>query len=70
MLCQSQRRHQQELMKVLQQQQNQQQKLTGWGNIPKASVNTKSLLEIQQEEFRQMQKQQENKAQPRTVSIL
>lgn len=67
---QEERRHQQELMKVLQQQQNQQQKLTGWGNIPKASVNTKSLLEIQQEEFRQMQKQQENKAQPRTSAAM
>ncbi|XP_078064629.1 GRB10-interacting GYF protein 2 isoform X2 [Mustelus asterias] len=68
-LREEQRRQQQELMKVLQ-QQNQQQKLTGWGNIPKASVTTKSLLEIQQEEFRQMQKQQENKAQTRTSAAV
>ncbi|XP_078419772.1 GRB10-interacting GYF protein 2 isoform X2 [Cetorhinus maximus] len=68
-LREEQRRQQQELMKVLQ-QQNQQQKLTGWGNIPKASVTTKSLLEIQQEEFRQMQKQQENKTQNRASAAV
>ncbi|XP_048460082.1 GRB10-interacting GYF protein 2-like [Rhincodon typus] len=68
-LREEQRRQQQELMKVLQ-QQNQQQKLTGWGNIPKTSVTTKSLLEIQQEEFRQMQKQQENKAQTRASAAV
>ncbi|XP_069053775.1 GRB10-interacting GYF protein 2 isoform X5 [Lepisosteus oculatus] len=56
-----QRRQQQELMKVLQQQQQQQQqaKLSGWGNVPKQPAATKSLLEIQQEEARQMQKQQQ-----------
>uniref|UniRef100_UPI00398E747A GRB10-interacting GYF protein 2 n=1 Tax=Pristiophorus japonicus TaxID=55135 RepID=UPI00398E747A len=69
-LQEEQRRQQQELMKVLQQQQNQQQKLSGWGNIPKASVTTKSLLEIQQEEFRQMQKQQENRTQTRASAAV
>ncbi|XP_069752739.1 GRB10-interacting GYF protein 2 isoform X3 [Narcine bancroftii] len=67
---QEERRQQQSLMKALQQQQNQQQKLTGWGNIPKASVTTKSLLEIQQEEFRQMQKQKENRSQLRTSAAM
>ncbi|XP_067898165.1 GRB10-interacting GYF protein 2 isoform X2 [Heterodontus francisci] len=68
-LREEQRRQKQELMKVLQ-QQNQQQKLAGWGNIPKASVTTKSLLEIQQEEFSQMQKQQENKTQTRASAAV
>ncbi|XP_043926525.1 GRB10-interacting GYF protein 2 isoform X3 [Protopterus annectens] len=52
-----QQRHQKELMKVLQQQQ-QQQKLFGWASVPKNPICTKSLLEIQQEEARQMQQQQ------------
>uniref|UniRef100_A0A4W3J8Z6 GRB10 interacting GYF protein 2 n=1 Tax=Callorhinchus milii TaxID=7868 RepID=A0A4W3J8Z6_CALMI len=65
-LREEQRRQQQELMKVLQQQHHQQQKLPGWGNIPKTPVATKSLLEIQQEEARQMQKQQQNKTQTKT----
>lgn len=57
-----QRRQQRELMKALQQQQQQQQqqqKLSGWGNVTKPAGTTKSLLEIQQEEARQMQKQQQ-----------
>ncbi|XP_072428945.1 GRB10-interacting GYF protein 2 isoform X2 [Chiloscyllium punctatum] len=68
-LREEQRRQQQDLMKILQ-QQNQQQKLSGWGNIPKPSVTTKSLLEIQQEEFKQMQKQQENKTQTRASAAV
>uniref|UniRef100_F6XTD4 GRB10 interacting GYF protein 2 n=1 Tax=Callithrix jacchus TaxID=9483 RepID=F6XTD4_CALJA len=59
-LREEQRRQQRELMKALQQQQQQQQqKLSGWGNVSKPSGTTKSLLEIQQEEARQMQKQQQ-----------
>ncbi|XP_064142613.1 GRB10-interacting GYF protein 2 isoform X1 [Loxodonta africana] len=59
-----QRRQQRELMKALQQQQQQQQqKLSGWGNVSKPAGTTKSLLEIQQEEVRQMQKQQQQQQQ-------
>uniref|UniRef100_A0A2K6F891 GRB10 interacting GYF protein 2 n=1 Tax=Propithecus coquereli TaxID=379532 RepID=A0A2K6F891_PROCO len=59
-LREEQRRQQRELMKALQQQQQQQQqKLSGWGNVSKPAGTTKSLLEIQQEEARQMQKQQQ-----------
>ncbi|KAB0391134.1 hypothetical protein E2I00_008543, partial [Balaenoptera physalus] len=48
-------------MKALQQQQQQQQqKLSGWGNVSKPAGTAKSLLEIQQEEARQMQKQQQH----------
>ncbi|XP_039618179.1 GRB10-interacting GYF protein 2 isoform X2 [Polypterus senegalus] len=61
-----QRRQQQELVKVLQQQQQQQAKLSGWGNMAKQQTTTKSLLEIQQEEARQMQKQQQTPQQNRT----
>lgn len=51
-------------MKALQQQQQQQQqKLSGWGNVTKPTGTTKSLLEIQQEEARQMQKQQQQQHQ-------
>ncbi|KAH0623894.1 hypothetical protein JD844_007080 [Phrynosoma platyrhinos] len=60
-LREEQKRQQRELMKALQQQQQQQQqqqKLSGWGNVAKPAGTTKSLLEIQQEEARQMQKQQ------------
>lgn len=57
---------QRELMKSLyqhQQQQQQQQKLSGWGHVPKGTENTKSLLEIQKEEAKQMQKhKQENRS--------
>uniref|UniRef100_A0A8C9L6L6 GRB10 interacting GYF protein 2 n=1 Tax=Pavo cristatus TaxID=9049 RepID=A0A8C9L6L6_PAVCR len=61
---QQQRRQQRELMKALQQQQQQQQqKLSGWGNVTKPTGTTKSLLEIQQEEARQMQKQQQQQHQ-------
>ncbi|XP_041119796.1 GRB10-interacting GYF protein 2 isoform X2 [Polyodon spathula] len=58
-----QRRQQQELMKALQQQSQQQQaaKLLGWGGVAKQPATTKSLLEIQQEEARQVQKQHKQK---------
>ncbi|XP_057285240.1 GRB10-interacting GYF protein 2 isoform X13 [Pezoporus wallicus] len=62
-LREEQRRQQRELMKALQQQQQQQQKLSGWGNVTKPAGTTKSLLEIQQEEARQMQKQQQQQHQ-------
>ncbi|XP_060049766.1 GRB10-interacting GYF protein 2 isoform X2 [Erinaceus europaeus] len=65
-LREEQRRQQRELMKALQQQQQQQQqqqKLSGWGNVSKPAGTTKSLLEIQQEEARQMQKQQQQQQQ-------
>ncbi|XP_024419665.2 GRB10-interacting GYF protein 2 isoform X2 [Desmodus rotundus] len=59
-LREEQRRQQRELMKAIQQQQQQQQqKLSGWGNVSKPAGTAKSLLEIQQEEARQMQKQQQ-----------
>ncbi|XP_034862733.1 GRB10-interacting GYF protein 2 isoform X4 [Mirounga leonina] len=58
-LREEQRRQQRELMKALQQQQ-QQQKLSGWGTVSKPAGTAKSLLEIQQEEARQMQKQQQH----------
>ncbi|XP_073216308.1 GRB10-interacting GYF protein 2 isoform X6 [Lepidochelys kempii] len=64
-LREEQRRQQRELMKALQQQQ-QQQKMSGWGNVTKPTGATKSLLEIQQEEARQMQKQQQQQ-QPNRV---
>ncbi|XP_066202425.1 GRB10-interacting GYF protein 2 isoform X2 [Saccopteryx leptura] len=58
------RRQQRDLMKALQQQQQQQQqKLSGWGNVSKPAGTAKSLLEIQQEEARQMQKQQQQQQQ-------
>nr|XP_060624087.1 GRB10-interacting GYF protein 2 isoform X3 [Anolis sagrei ordinatus] len=65
-LQEEQRRQQRELMKALQQQQQQQQqqqKLSGWGNVAKPAGTTKSLLEIQQEEARHMQKQQQQQQQ-------
>uniref|UniRef100_A0A8C4V691 GRB10 interacting GYF protein 2 n=1 Tax=Falco tinnunculus TaxID=100819 RepID=A0A8C4V691_FALTI len=63
-LREEQRRQQRELMKALQQQQQQQQqKLSGWGNVTKPTGTAKSLLEIQQEEARQMQKQQQQQHQ-------
>ncbi|XP_016060140.1 PREDICTED: PERQ amino acid-rich with GYF domain-containing protein 2 isoform X2 [Miniopterus natalensis] len=78
-LREEQRRQQRELMKALQQQQqqqqHQQQKLSGWGNVSKPAGTAKSLLEIQQEEARQMQKQQQqhqqtNRARSNTHSNL
>ncbi|XP_069583857.1 GRB10-interacting GYF protein 2 isoform X1 [Ranitomeya imitator] len=68
-----QRRLQQEL-KSMQQQQQQQQKTPGWGNAVKPPINTKSLLEIQQEEARQMKKlqqqqQQAGRSRPANVPI-
>ncbi|XP_053895147.1 GRB10-interacting GYF protein 2 isoform X3 [Malaclemys terrapin pileata] len=69
-LREEQRRQQRELMKALQQQQQQQQqqqKMSGWGNVTKPTGATKSLLEIQQEEARQMQKQQQQQQQPNRV---
>uniref|UniRef100_A0A8D2LEL4 GRB10 interacting GYF protein 2 n=1 Tax=Varanus komodoensis TaxID=61221 RepID=A0A8D2LEL4_VARKO len=68
-LQEEQRRQQHELMKALQQQQQQQQqKLSGWGNVAKPAASTKSLLEIQQEEARQMQKQQQQHQQQQNRS--
>ncbi|XP_078725624.1 GRB10-interacting GYF protein 2 isoform X3 [Lampetra fluviatilis] len=53
-------RRQQDLIKTLQQQQQQQQqKPVGWNNVSKAGLSAKSLLEIQQEEARHVQKQQQ-----------
>ncbi|KAM4772114.1 GRB10-interacting GYF protein 2 [Rhinophrynus dorsalis] len=63
-----QRRQQLEL-KSLQQQQQQQQKMAGWGNVNKSSGSTKSLLEIQQEEARQMQKHQQQASRARPANI-
>ncbi|XP_040828242.1 GRB10-interacting GYF protein 2 [Ochotona curzoniae] len=60
-LREEQRRQQRELMKALQQQQ--QQKLSGWGSVSKPAGTAKSLLEIQQEEARQMQQQQQQQQQ-------
>ncbi|XP_071999363.1 GRB10-interacting GYF protein 2 [Engystomops pustulosus] len=67
-----QRRQQQELKSMLllqQQQQQQQQKTPGWGNVVKPSINTKSLLEIQQEEARQMQKVQQQAGRGRPANV-
>nr|XP_033815425.1 GRB10-interacting GYF protein 2 isoform X1 [Geotrypetes seraphini]XP_033815426.1 GRB10-interacting GYF protein 2 isoform X1 [Geotrypetes seraphini] len=70
---QEERRQQRELMKALHQQQlqqQQQQKLSSWGNVSKSAGITKSLLEIQQEEARQMQKhQQQNRARGTTIPV-
>ncbi|XP_056420591.1 GRB10-interacting GYF protein 2 isoform X2 [Hyla sarda] len=66
-----QRRQQQELKSMLQQQQQQQQqqKIPGWGSVAKPTVNTQSLLEIQQEEARQMQKVQQQAGRGRPANI-
>ncbi|KAM4695189.1 GRB10-interacting GYF protein 2 isoform 2-T3 [Discoglossus pictus] len=65
-----QRRQQQELKTVQQQQQQQQQqKLSGWGNVSKPSSTTKSLLEIQQEEARQMHQQQATRSRPANLTL-
>ncbi|XP_050821272.1 GRB10-interacting GYF protein 2 isoform X8 [Gopherus flavomarginatus] len=72
-LREEQRRQQRELMKALQQQQQQQQqqqKMSGWGNVTKPTGATKSLLEIQQEEARQMQKQQQQQQPNRVRSTM
>ncbi|KAE8604587.1 hypothetical protein XENTR_v10014748 [Xenopus tropicalis] len=70
-LQEHQRRQQQEL-KILQQQQQQQQqqqKIPGWGSVSKPVGSTKSLLEIQQEEARQMQKTQQQPVRNRPANI-
>lgn len=59
-----QRRQQQELLKLQQQQSLQQAqqshaKLSGWGNMAKQPVITKSLLEIQREEAQQAAQRKE-----------
>ncbi|XP_044223705.1 GRB10-interacting GYF protein 2 isoform X2 [Thunnus albacares] len=64
-----QRRQQQELLKLQQQQalqqaQQPQAKLSGWGNVAKQPVITKSLLEIQREEAQQMKQRKEQPQQP------
>lgn len=63
-----QRRQQQELLKLQQQQALQQAqqphaKLSGWGNVSKQPVVTKSLLEIQREEAQQMKQRKEQQPQ-------
>ncbi|XP_040204881.1 GRB10-interacting GYF protein 2 isoform X2 [Rana temporaria] len=67
------RRQQQEIkcMQQLQLQQQQQQKLSGWANVGKSTGNTKSLLEIQQEEARQMQtiQQQAGRGRPPNITL-
>ncbi|XP_077344613.1 GRB10-interacting GYF protein 2 isoform X4 [Lithobates pipiens] len=67
------RRQQQEIkcMQQQQQQQQQQQKLSGWANVGKSTGNTKSLLEIQQEEARQMQtiQQQAGRGRPPNITL-
>ncbi|XP_053317073.1 GRB10-interacting GYF protein 2 isoform X3 [Spea bombifrons] len=67
-------RRQQQEMKAIQQQQQQQmqqQKSPGWANMSKSAGGTKSLLEIQQEEARQMQKiqQQAGRGRPANISV-
>lgn len=56
-------------MQQQQQQQQQQQKVSGWGNVGKSSGNTKSLLEIQHEEARQMEKMQQQVGHSRPPNI-
>lgn len=58
-------------MQQLQLQQQQQQKLSGWANVGKSTGNTKSLLEIQQEEARQMQtiQQQAGRGRPPNITL-
>ncbi|KAM4550965.1 GRB10-interacting GYF protein 2 isoform 5-T5 [Odontesthes bonariensis] len=69
-----QRRQQQELLKLQQQQALQQAqqshaKLSGWGNVAKQPVATKSLLEIQREEAQQMKQRKEQQHQPQQHPI-
>ncbi|XP_075057830.1 GRB10-interacting GYF protein 2 isoform X2 [Mixophyes fleayi] len=66
---QEEQRRQQQEMKTVQQQQQQQQKMPGWGNVGKTTSNMKSLLEIQQEEARQMQKVQPQGGRGRPANI-
>ncbi|NP_001088645.1 GRB10-interacting GYF protein 2 [Xenopus laevis] len=68
---QEQRHQQQELKALQQQQQQQQQKIPGWGTMSKPTGTTKSLLEIQQEEAGQMQKnhQQPGRNRPANISL-
>ncbi|XP_041419380.1 GRB10-interacting GYF protein 2-like isoform X3 [Xenopus laevis] len=66
---QQQHRRQQQELKALQQHQQQQQKLPGWGKVSKPTGNTKSLLEIQQEEARQMQNNQQQPVRNRPANI-
>ncbi|XP_063771808.1 GRB10-interacting GYF protein 2 isoform X3 [Pseudophryne corroboree] len=61
-----QRRQQQEMKSV---QQQQQQKMPGWGNVSKSTGSMKSLLEIQQEEARQMQSVQPQGGRGRPANI-
>ncbi|XP_068136781.1 GRB10-interacting GYF protein 2 isoform X3 [Hyperolius riggenbachi] len=62
-------RRQQQEIKSMHQQLPQQQKVSGWGTVGKSSGNTKSLLEIQQEEARQMQKVQQQVGRSRPANI-
>ncbi|KAM5165418.1 GRB10-interacting GYF protein 2 isoform 1-T3 [Mantella aurantiaca] len=63
------RRQQQEIKSM--QPHQQQQKVSGWGNVGKSTGNMKSLLEIQQEEARLMQKvlQQAGRGRPPNITI-
>ncbi|KAM9322578.1 GRB10-interacting GYF protein 2 isoform 1-T1 [Pholidichthys leucotaenia] len=63
-----QRCQQQELLKIqqhaLQQSQQPHTKMSGWGNVAKQPVVTKSLLEIQREEAQQMKQRKEQHQHP------
>uniref|UniRef100_A0A7N8Y731 GRB10 interacting GYF protein 2 n=1 Tax=Mastacembelus armatus TaxID=205130 RepID=A0A7N8Y731_9TELE len=68
LLRKQQRRQHQEFLKLQQQQavqqaQQPQAKLSGWGNMAKQPVVTKSLLEIQREEAQQMKQRKEQQQQ-------
>uniref|UniRef100_A0A8C6L931 GRB10 interacting GYF protein 2 n=1 Tax=Nothobranchius furzeri TaxID=105023 RepID=A0A8C6L931_NOTFU len=52
-------REEQQQQQALQQAQQSQAKLSGWGNMTKQPVMTKSLLEIQREEAQQMKQRKE-----------
>uniref|UniRef100_A0A669B113 GRB10 interacting GYF protein 2 n=1 Tax=Oreochromis niloticus TaxID=8128 RepID=A0A669B113_ORENI len=70
-----QRRQQQEILKLQQQQALQQAqqphaKLSGWGNMAKQPVATKSLLEIQREEAQQMKQRKEQQQQQQQHPIV
>nr|XP_023010348.2 GRB10-interacting GYF protein 2 isoform X1 [Maylandia zebra] len=69
------RRQQQEILKLQQQQALQQAqqphaKLSGWGNMAKQPVATKSLLEIQREEAQQMKQRKEQQQQQQQHPIV
>ncbi|XP_072266218.1 GRB10-interacting GYF protein 2 [Pyxicephalus adspersus] len=65
------RRQQEEIKSMQLHHHHQQQKVSGWANVGKSTGNTKSLLEIQQEEARQMQKiqQQAGRGRPPNITL-